>query len=171
MVNDISGLLYDDRSLDVVKASGVPVVLMHAPSQGSDPHKNDGYSNVVIDVFDWLEARVDAVVAAGVPREKILIDPGLGFGKSLSDNLAIVNNLAIYHATGCALLFGASRKRMIGALSKEEAADDRLAGSIYLAMKAAEQGAHILRVHDVAETAQALHVWRGLRDAAFTAAG
>ncbi len=171
MVNDISGLLYDDRALDVVRAAGVPAVLMHAPSQGSDPHKNDGYYNVVTDVFDWLETRVDAVVAAGIAREKILIDPGIGFGKSLADNLAIINNLAIYHALGCPLLFGASRKRMIGALSKEEAADARLPGSIFLAMKAADQGAHIIRVHDVAETVQAIHIWRGLRDAGFTARG
>jgi dihydropteroate synthase len=169
MVNDISGLLYDDRALEVVKTLGVPVVLMHAPSQGSDPHKNDGYDNVVTDVFDWLEARVDAVVATGIGREKILVDPGIGFGKSLAENLAIINNLSIYHAIGCPLLFGASRKRMIGALSKEEATDARLGGSIFLAQKAIEQGAHIVRVHDVAETMQAIHVWRGLRDAGFTA--
>ncbi|MFC4292249.1 dihydropteroate synthase [Sphingorhabdus arenilitoris] len=169
MVNDISALLYDERALDVVKATGVPVILMHAPSQDSDPHKNDGYRHVVTEVFDWLEARVDAVEAAGISRDKILIDPGLGFGKSLTDNLAIINNLALYHAIGCPIVFGASRKRMIGALSNEASADARLGGSVFLAMKAAEQGAQIVRVHDVPETVQALHVWRGLRDAALTA--
>ena len=169
MINDVSALLYDDRALDVAKATGVPVVLMHAPSQGSDPHKNDGYANVVTDVFDWLETRIEAVEAAGIPRDKIIVDPGIGFGKSLSDNLAIMNNLSIYHGTGCAVLFGASRKRMIGALSNEAPVDARLGGSLFLAMKAVEQGAHIIRVHDVAETVQAVHVWRGLRDAALTA--
>jgi dihydropteroate synthase len=102
-------------------------------------------------------------------REKILVDPGIGFGKSLSDNLAIINNLTIYHGLGCALLFGASRKRLIGALSNEAEAADRLGGSIFLAVKAVEQGAHIVRVHDAAETIQAIRVWRGLRDAALTA--
>ncbi len=168
MVNDISALLYDDRAVEVVKAAGVPVVLMHAPSQGSDPHMGGNYSDVVTDVFDWLEARVDAVEAAGIPREKILVDPGIGFGKSLADNLTIINNLGIYHGLGCALLFGASRKRMIGALSNEATVEARLGGSVFLAMKAVEQGAHIVRIHDVPETVQAVHVWRGLRDAALT---
>ena len=169
MINDISALLFDDRGVEVAKAKGVPVVLMHAPSQSSDPHKGGDYGDVVTDVFDWLEARVDAVEAAGIPREKILVDPGIGFGKSLAENLSIINNLAIYHGLGCAILFGASRKRMIGALSNEAPVEARLGGSVFLAMKAVEQGAHILRVHDVLETVQAVQVWRGLRDAALTA--
>jgi dihydropteroate synthase len=169
MINDISALLYDDRAVEVARKSKVPVVLMHAPSQSSDPHKDGIYDDVVYDVFDWLEQRVSEVEAAGLARETILVDPGIGFGKTLSDNLAIINNLAIYHGLGCALLFGASRKRLIGALSNEVGATDRLGGSIFLAMKAVEQGAHIVRVHDAAETVQAIHVWRGLRDAALTA--
>jgi dihydropteroate synthase len=169
MINDISALLFDDRALEVAKALGVPVVLMHAPSQGSDPHKGGDYDDVVTDVFDWLERRVDTVEAAGILRDNILVDPGIGFGKSLADNLAIINNLSIYHGLGCPILFGASRKRMIGALSNEAAVEQRLGGSIFLAMKAVEQGAHIVRVHDAAETVQAVQVWRGLRDAALTA--
>jgi dihydropteroate synthase len=169
MINDISALLFDDRALAVARATGAPVVLMHAPSQGSDPHKGGEYGDVVTDVFDWLEARVDAVEAAGISRDKILVDPGIGFGKSLGDNLAIINSLSIYHGLGCAILFGASRKRMIGALSNEAPVEARLGGSIFLAMKAVEQGAHIVRVHDAAETVQAVQVWRGLRDAALTA--
>ena len=169
MINDVSALLFDERAVEVAKALDVPVVLMHAPSQSSDPHKGGEYGDVVTEVFDWLESRVDAVEAAGIPRAKILVDPGIGFGKSLSDNLAIINNLGIYHAIGCPILFGASRKRMIGALSNEASVEARLGGSIFLAMKAVEQGAHILRVHDVPETVQAVQVWRGLRDAALTA--
>ena len=169
MINDISALLFDDRGLEVAKALNVPVVLMHAPSQGTDPHKGGDYSDVVTDVFDWLEARVDAVETAGIDRDKILVDPGIGFGKSLTENLAVINNLSIYHGLGCPILFGASRKRMIGALSNEAPVEGRLGGSIFLAMKAVEQGAHILRVHDAAETVQAVQVWRGLRDAALTA--
>jgi dihydropteroate synthase len=169
MINDVSALLFDERAVEVAKALDVPVVLMHAPSQSSDPHKGGNYGDVVSDVFDWLEARVNAVEASGISRAKILVDPGIGFGKSLSDNLAIINNLGIYHAIGCPILFGASRKRMIGALSNEALVEARLGGSIFLAMKAVEQGAHILRVHDVPETVQAVQVWRGLRDAALTA--
>ncbi|MGL5837707.1 MAG: dihydropteroate synthase [Sphingorhabdus sp.] len=171
MINDISALLYDDRAVEVAKTSDCPIVLMHAPSQSSDPHKNDGYDDVVLEVYDWLDARVEALVAAGIARERLLIDPGIGFGKSLADNLALVNNLSLFHGIGCPILFGASRKRMIGALSNEVPADKRLGGSLFLAMKAVEQGAHIVRVHDVPETVQAIHVWRGLRDAALSAVG
>jgi dihydropteroate synthase len=169
MVNDISALLFDDCAVEVAKANGVPVVLMHAPSHSSDPHKGGDYGDVVTDVFDWLEERVDAVEAAGISRDKILVDPGIGFGKSLAENLSIINNLSIYHAIGCPVLFGASRKRMIGALSNEAPVEARLGGSVFLAMKAVEQGAHIIRVHDAAETVQAIQVWRGLRDTALTA--
>lgn len=169
MINDISALLYDDQSLAALKNSDCAVVLMHAPSQGSDPHANAAYKDVLFDVYDWLEARVDAVVAAGIARERILIDPGIGFGKSLTDNLTLLNNLAIFHGIGCPLVVGASRKRMIGALSNEAPAEQRLGGSIFLAMKAIEQGVQIVRVHDVAATVQAIHVWRGLRDAGLTA--
>jgi dihydropteroate synthase len=119
MINDVSALLFDDRALEVAKALNVPVVLMHAPSQATDPHKGGDYDDVVTNVFDWLEDRVDAVEAAGVPRDKILVDPGIGFGKSLAENLAIINSLSLYHGLGCPILFGASRKRMIGALSNE----------------------------------------------------
>lgn len=168
MINDISALLYDDQSLSAVQSSGAPVVLMHAPSASNDPHKNAVYQDIVTEVYDFLEGRVEACVAAGIAREKILVDPGIGFGKSLAENMALINNLSIFHGLGCGILFGASRKRLIGALSKEAAADKRLGGSVFLAMKAVEQGAHIIRVHDVAETLQAIHVWRGLRDGALT---
>jgi dihydropteroate synthase len=168
MINDISALLYDDRSIEIARVAACPVVLMHAPSQSSDPHKGGEYGDVLTEVYDWLEARVDAVEAAGIGRDSILIDPGIGFGKSLADNLVLINNLALFHGIGCPILFGASRKRMIGALSNEAAAEARLGGSVFLAMKAVEQGAHIVRVHDVPETVQAIHVWRGLRDAALT---
>lgn len=169
MINDISALLYDDRSFEIAKAANVPVVLMHAPSQSSDPHKGGEYGDVVTEVYDWLEQRVEALEAAGLSRDRLIVDPGIGFGKSLADNLNLINNLALFHGIGCAVLFGASRKRMIGALSNEAAVEDRLGGSILLAMKAIEQGAHIVRVHDVPETVQAIHIWRGLRDAALTA--
>lgn len=169
MINDVSALLYDDRALEVAAASGLPVALMHAPSQSSDPHKNAGYGDTITEIFDWLEKRVDAVEAAGISRNKIMIDPGIGFGKSLSDNLAITNNLALFHAIGCPILYGASRKTMVGALSNEADVNERLGGSVFLAMKAVEQGVQMVRVHDVAETAQAIHVWRGLRDGALTA--
>ncbi|MEO9133145.1 MAG: dihydropteroate synthase [Sphingomonas sp.] len=166
IVNDVSALYWDDRSTEIVVGAGCPVVLMHSPDPKKGPHGGDGYTDVLIEVFDWLEARIAAVVAAGVDRAKIIVDPGLGFGKSLQDNLALLNGLTLFHGLGCPIMLGASRKRMIGALSNEAPVDARLGGSIALAMKGIEAGMQMLRVHDVAETVQAIRVWRGLRDAA-----
>lgn len=168
ILNDVSALRHDPRSLEFAARSDAPVVLMHAPGDGDDLHAGGDYSDVVLDVFDWLSARRDAAIAAGIARERILLDPGIGFGKSLADNLALMNALPLFHALGQPLLVGASRKRMIGALSAEAPAHQRLAGSLALALKALDAGVQILRVHDVAETVQALRVWRGLRDAALT---
>ena len=166
VVNDVSALRHDPRSLEIVARSGAPVVLMHAPGGADDLHSGGVYADVVLDVFDWLRERRDAVIAAGVPREKIVLDPGIGFGKSLAENLALLNALPLFHALGQPLLVGASRKRMIGALSNEAPADQRLGGSLALALKGAEAGVQLLRVHDVVETVQTLKVWRGLRDQA-----
>lgn len=168
IINDVSALRHDPRSLEFAARAGVPVVLMHAPGDGEDLHSGGNYRDVVLDVFDWLQARRDAAISAGIARDKIVLDPGIGFGKSLADNLALLNALPLFHALGQPLMVGASRKRMIGALSNEAPAHQRLGGSLLLAAKALDAGIQFLRVHDVAETVQAVHVWRGLRDAALT---
>jgi len=168
IINDVSALRHDPRSLEFAARSGAPVVLMHAPGEGEDLHAGATYRDVVLDVFDWLQARRDAAVAAGIARDRIILDPGIGFGKSLADNLALLNALPLFHALGQPLMVGASRKRMIGALSNEAPAYQRLGGSLVLATRAMEAGVQLLRVHDVAETVQAVRVWRGLRDAALT---
>jgi len=168
IVNDISALRYDERAMEVVVKAGCPVVLMHSPSAKSDPHEGGGYAHVLFDVYDMLAERVAACTAAGVDPAKIIVDPGLGFGKGVADNLALINGIALFHTLGCPILFGASRKRMIGALDNEAPADARLGGSVALHYQAATQGAQLLRVHDIAENRQALRVWRGLRDTALT---
>ncbi|RDC60539.1 Dihydropteroate synthase [Alteripontixanthobacter maritimus] len=168
LVNDVSALRHDPRSTEIIAAHGVAVILMHAPGSGDDLHGDADYTNVVLDVFDWLKERRDAAIAAGIARDRIILDPGIGFGKALSENLALLNALPLFHALGQPLMLGASRKRMIGALSNEESAQDRLGGSLALAQVGMDAGIHMLRVHDVAATVQARNVWRGLRDAALT---
>jgi dihydropteroate synthase len=168
MVNDVSALTYDLRSSEVVAAAGVPVVLMHHQGKPETMQQNPHYEDVVIEVYLWLEERIGEAEEAGIAREKILIDVGFGFGKTLAHNLELMNNLALFHSLGCPLVVGASRKRTIGALSNEAPADERLGGSIAFALKAIEQGVQIVRVHDVPETVQALRIWRGLRDQALT---
>jgi dihydropteroate synthase len=169
MINDVSALTWDPRALEVVAKAGCPVVLMHhkgAPETMQDDPRYD--RPVLLEIYDWLEARIAACEAAGIGRERIVVDPGFGFGKTVTHNLQLMNALALLHGLGCPIMLGASRKRTIGALAGEAPADRRLPGSLAFALQAAGQGAQLLRVHDVPETVQALRVWRGLRDAALT---
>jgi dihydropteroate synthase len=169
MVNDVSALTFDERSAAVVAQAGCPVVLMHhrgAPETMQDAPRYD--RPVLLAVYDWLAERIAAAEAAGIARERIIVDPGIGFGKTVQHNLRLLNGLALLHGLGCPVMLGASRKRTIGALAGEAPADARLAGSLALALKGADQGVQLLRVHDVPETMQALRVWRGLRDTALT---
>ena len=168
MINDVSALTYEDRSTGVIAAAGVPVVLMHHQGAPETMQDDPRYDDVLVEVYLWLEERIAGAEAAGIARDKILVDPGFGFGKNVGHNLELMNGLALLHSLGVPLVVGASRKRTIGALSGEAPPDMRLGGSIAFAIKAAEQGAQIVRVHDVFETVQALKVWRGLRDQALT---
>ncbi|HET6536084.1 MAG TPA: dihydropteroate synthase [Sphingomicrobium sp.] len=168
MINDVSALTYDGRSAGIAAASQVPVVLMHHKGAPEVMQDDPRYDDVLVEVYLWLEERIAAAKEAGIERDRILVDPGFGFGKKLAHNLELMNSLAMFHSLGCPLIVGASRKRTIGALSGEATVDKRLGGSIAFALKAVEQGAQIVRVHDVFETVQALRVWRGLRDQALT---
>ena len=161
LVNDVSALGHDSEALALVAARGCPVVLMHA--QGSPETMQDAprYDDALLDVYDWLAARIDACVAAGIDRARIVADPGIGFGKGLDHNLALLRGLSLFHGLGVPLLLGASRKALIGRMAGDVAPDARLPGSLALALHAAAQGVQLVRVHDVAETAQALAVWRG----------
>jgi dihydropteroate synthase len=132
---------------------------------GEEPatmQQNVAYEDAALDVFDWLEARVEACVAAGIPLDRICVDPGIGFGKTNTHSLHILRHTALYHALGCPLLIGLSRKGFIGKLSREEPPKQRVAGSLVAGFETLNQGAHILRVHDVAETWQARAVWEKL---------
>lgn len=169
LVNDVSALTLDPRAAEIVAAAGCPVVLMHHKGDPETMQEDPRYDRpVLLEVYDWLAGRIEAAMAAGIARGKIIVDPGFGFGKSVQHNLQLMNGLAMLHGLGCPLMLGASRKRTIGALAGEAPADRRLPGSLALALKGAAQGAQLLRVHDVPETIQALRVWRGLRDTALT---
>ena len=162
VVNDISGLTGDPDSLRAVAETGAPVVLMHMLGEPGTMQRSPSYADAALDVYDWLEARVAACTAAGIPRERICVDFGIGFGKTDVHNLTILRHTALYHALGCALLLGVSRKSFIGRLSRGEPPKQRVPGSLAAGLEGWNQGAQILRAHDVAETAQARALWEGL---------
>jgi dihydropteroate synthase len=160
ILNDVSALTYDPACLDVAAEEGLDVVLMHAQGVPKTMQDNPTYDDVVLEVFDYLEARIEACEAAGIGRARIAADPGLGFGKTLGHNLAVLANLSLFHGLGVPLLVGASRKRFIGGLGQNKDPKSREPGSHAAAIASAAQGVQILRVHDVADSRQALAVWR-----------
>jgi dihydropteroate synthase len=166
MINDVSALSFEAESLSVVARSDVPIVLMHAQGTPQTMQDNPHYQDALLDVYDALAKRIALCVAAGIAKERLIVDPGIGFGKSLRHNLRLLNGLSLFHTLGCPLLLGVSRKRFIGALSTGEAAEERLPGSLAALLHGASQGVQLLRVHDVHESAQALRIWQGLRDSA-----
>ena len=164
IVNDMSALSHDPEARTVVARRGAWVVLAHMQGTPETMQRGPRYDDASLDVFDALAAHVRAAEAAGIRRERIIVDPGIGFGKTARHNLEILRDLALFHGLGCPLLVGASRKSFIGRLSAGEAPKARMPGSLAAGLHALGEGAHILRVHDVAETRQALALWRGIRD-------
>ena len=165
LVNDVSALTHDPAALALVAARGCPVVLMHAQGTPQTMQDAPAYDDVVRDVFDWLEARIAVCVAAGIERDRIIADPGIGFGKTVDHNLALLREIGLFHGLGVPILLGVSRKKMIGTLAGDAPVDDRLGGSLALALHAIARGVQIVRVHDVRETVQAVRLWEAVQPA------
>ena len=165
MINDVSALTYDPAALAVAARATGPVVLMHMQGKPATMQQAPTYDDVVLEVYDNLETRIAMARSAGVALERIVIDPGIGFGKTVAHNLALLNQLSLFHGLGVPLLVGVSRKGFIARLSASEPVERRLGGSLAAGLAAVSQGAQILRVHDVPETIQALRVVAAMRDA------
>jgi dihydropteroate synthase len=160
ILNDVSALTHDPEALDAAVNTRLPVILMHAQGDPKTMNDNPQYGDLVLDIYDFLEERIAACEAAGIPRAKLCVDPGIGFGKHLHHNVAMMAQLSILHGLGVPILLGASRKKMIAQLCDVPDPKDRVPGSLATVLVAAAQGVQIMRVHDVAATKQALAVWR-----------
>ena len=157
IINDV-GALRGDGAVDAAAAAGVPVVMMHMQGTPETMQADPQYGFAPVEILEFLQARIQAAEAAGIPRALMAIDPGYGFGKTVTHNLQLINWTAMLHMLGVPILIGASRKSSIAKISAGEDADQRLPGSLALAMAALRQGAQMLRVHDVGETMQAVKV-------------
>lgn len=164
IVNDVSALT-GARALDVVAGSDASVVLMHMQGVPGHMQADPTYDDAPREVLSYLADRLAVCEAAGIARERISVDPGIGFGKTVDHNLQILKHLDLYQDLDVPLLLGVSRKSFIGAIAGDADAQNRLSGSLAAALWAIEQGASIVRVHDVAETVQALHVWSTIKKA------
>lgn len=158
VVNDVSALAGDPDALATVAAGSASAVLMHMAGEPRTMQDSPHYDDVALDIFDALAARIAACEAAGIDRARLCVDPGIGFGKTVAHNVALLDRLALFHGLGCPVLVGASRKRFIAEIADDVPADRRLGGSLAAALAAAARGCQIVRVHDVAETRQALAI-------------
>ncbi len=164
IINDVSALGFDAASFELVSKQQLPVILMHAQGEPRTMQLAPKYDDVALDVYDWLAARIEKALEVGIPKSHICVDPGIGFGKTLQHNLDLLRQLTLFHGLGVGLLVGLSRKNMVGVLTGEKVAAKRVSGSVGGALQAAMMGAHILRVHDVKETVDALAVFNGALD-------
>ena len=159
MVNDVSGFTFDPNLLPYCSKFNLPVCVMHMKGSPENMQNNPKYENILIEVFDFLENQIGKLVEAGISRDQIIADVGIGFGKNIEHNLTLIKNISLFHGLGVPLLLGVSRKSIINNVAKVEKPSDRVHGSISLALSALGQGVQVFRVHDVAETRQAFDLW------------
>ncbi|MEO3428888.1 dihydropteroate synthase [Pelagibius sp. CAU 1746] len=165
IINDVTALEGDPDSLAVAAETGVPVILMHMQGEPQTMQANPTYDSVALDIYGYLAGRLEACAAAGIDPGRVVVDPGIGFGKTLDHNLQLFEQLALFQGLGTAVLLGASRKSFIAKLAPQASEappgpKQRLGGSLAAALFGLQRGVQILRVHDVAETAQAAAFWR-----------
>ncbi|MEL7214031.1 MAG: dihydropteroate synthase [Pseudomonadota bacterium] len=156
LVNDVSAFNFDPQMSETVAKSGAPVCLMHAQGQPETMQKDPRYTDVLHDVYSFLEERITAAEAAGIDRARILVDPGIGFGKTLEHNLTLLRHIGVFHGLGCPILLGASRKRFIDTITDAPLPADRLPGTLAITLIAAMQGVQLHRVHDITPAVKAL---------------
>ncbi len=161
-VNDVSALTFDAGLKPLVAGKAAPICLMHAQGTPQTMQADPQYEDVLLDVYDFLAGKMAEAETAGIARDRIMVDPGIGFGKTLEHNLALIRGLSLFHGLGCPILLGVSRKKFIGTIGGENDAARRAPGSVAVALAGVAQGAQVLRVHDVWETRQALSLWRSV---------
>ena len=162
LINDVSALTFDPALAPLVAGHAVPVCLMHAKGDPATMQNDPRYDNVVLDVYDALAARIASAEQAGIARQRIIVDPGIGFGKTLEHNLALLRNITLFHGLGVPILLGVSRKRFIGTIGDAPDPQARMPGSVALALFGVTQGVQITRIHDMAETKQALRLFEAV---------
>ena len=162
LINDVSGLSYDDKTIEVLKKNNVPFIVNHAQGNPSTMQINPKYKNVILDIYDFFEERIEYIRNNGIKHKRIIIDPGIGFGKNLKHNMKLISNISIFHSLGFPILLGMSRKKFIKDISGKNDSKKRFGGTISSSLFAALQGVQILRVHDVNEVVQSIKVFKKL---------
>jgi dihydropteroate synthase len=162
LINDISGLSYDSKTIDVLKRNRSPFVIQHSQGTPENMQKNPKYKNELLDIYDFFEEKIKFIRSKGIKHNNIIIDPGIGFGKNLKHNMNLIRDISIFHTLGFPILLGLSRKKFIKDLSGKNDTKERLGGTIASSLYSMMQGVQILRIHDVNELTQSIKVFKQL---------
>ena len=160
LINDVSGLNYDFNTIDVLKKTNIPFVINHSKGTPQNMQKSPKYKNVLLDIYDFFESKINEIRSKGIRHNNIILDPGIGFGKNLKHNITLINNISIFHSLGFPIMLGVSRKRFIKDLSGNNDSKLRIGGTVASSIYMMTQGVQILRVHDVNEVMQGIKVYK-----------
>lgn len=162
IVNDVSGLNYDKDTINVLKQTNAPFVLQHSLDDPETMQINPKYKNVLLDIYDFFEQKINHLRKSGITHDKIILDPGIGFGKNLNHNLDLISNIGLFHSLGCPIMLGPSRKSFIGKIMMKRDSKDRLGGTLASVITGYNHGVQFFRVHDIKESFEALKVQEAL---------
>jgi dihydropteroate synthase len=164
IINDVSGLSYDSETINILKKYKIPFIIQHSQGLPSNMQKNPYYKNVLLDIYDFFEEKIKLIRSVGINHNNIIIDPGIGFGKNLKNNMTIIKNISIFHALGFPILIGNSRKRFIKEISGKNDTNSRIGGTVASSIYLMMQGVQILRIHDVNELLQGVRVFKKIME-------
>jgi len=159
LINDVSAMTFDKKSIEILAKKDTPVCLMHGGLNPEKMQENIVFDNVLFDVYDYLKEAINFAIVGGIKKENILIDPGIGFGKTNEQNVVLIQKASLFHGLGVPVLYGVSRKKFIGNIGGAQVPTNRFPGSIAVALELIRQGVQVIRVHDVKETKQAFDLW------------
>ena len=164
LINDVSGLSYDNKTINFLKKTKKPFVLHHMKGSTKTMQIKPIYKNVLLDIYDYFEERLNYIKKNGIKHSHIILDPGIGFGKNLKHNITLINNISIFHSLGLPLMLGLSRKRFIKEISGRNDSEERIGGTVSSGIFSMLQGVQILRIHDVNEVSQGIKVFKELNN-------
>ena len=162
LINDISGLSYDEQTIKILKKYNTPFIIQHTQGTPETMQQNPKYKNVLLDIYDFFQNKIKFVRLNGIKHNNIILDPGIGFGKNLKHNMSLISNISIFHTLGFPILLGLSRKKFIKDLSGKNDTKERLGGTVSSSIFAMMQGVQILRIHDVNELTQGIKVFKNI---------
>ena len=160
MINDVSGLSYDAKTIDILKKYKIPFIIQHSQGIPENMQNQPRYKNELLDIYDFFEKKIKFLRSIGIKHSKIIIDPGIGFGKNLKHNMNLISNISIFHSLGFPILVGNSRKRFIKEISGKNDTKSRIGGTVASSIYLMMQGIQILRIHDVNELLQGIKVFK-----------